>query len=166
MTHSYFELPKDPFSANDNFQELEMQFFEVAECEDLPISRDSSTVGGPELQLRPQVLPSMVSGAPGAEHHSGGVSPSSGTHRYANWTTKTKIGRRKVTRCLSLAQVKDAQSAWHHARSIGQPMNVNADRRMTPNRRHADPTRSLILLNCNYETPAPIDVGTPRRNTR
>ncbi|MEY9498998.1 hypothetical protein ABIF33_008018 [Bradyrhizobium elkanii] len=123
MTHSYFELPKGPFFANDNFQELETGFVEAVGCEELGISRDSSTVGGPELQLRPKGHPSMVSGPAGAEHHAGGSSSSSGTHRYANWTTKTKIGRRKVTRCLSLAQVKDAQSAWHHARSIGQPMN-------------------------------------------
>ncbi|MGC0391109.1 hypothetical protein [Bradyrhizobium sp. USDA 241] len=122
MTRSYLELPKGPIFANDNFQELETEFLEGGGCKELRISRDSWTVSGSAPQLEPKSVPSMVSGT-GAEHHPVGLSPSSGAHRYANWTTKTKIGRRKVTRSLTLAQVKDAQSAWHHARSIGQPMN-------------------------------------------
>lgn len=68
----------------------------------------------------------MVSGAAGVMQE---LERGSGTHRpakrdrFANWTKKTKIGRRSITRQLTLRQVTDLKSAWHHAKTIGQPVN-------------------------------------------
>jgi hypothetical protein len=110
MTSSNFEAPKGPFPANDNFQELEADRSALDRINLSPFHGDFSTLVGAKHGCEPGNLPLMVSG-PGA------------SDRFANWTRKDKIGRRKVTRSLSLKQVKDIESGWHHARQIGMPFN-------------------------------------------
>ncbi|MEK9280687.1 hypothetical protein MTR72_13680 [Bradyrhizobium sp. ISRA442] len=119
MTRSYFELPKDPFSANDNFQELQSEFPADSSCKIPQISRDSLPEGD-ENRLRPSY---MVSGAAGVKHTDRGEVLHPGADPFANWTKKTKIGRRSITRQLTLRQVRDLKSAWHHAKTVGQPVN-------------------------------------------
>lgn len=122
MTRSNFELAKGPFSANDNFQELRAKFQTDAGSKTLQIPRDSLQVRDHTGHRSEQPASYMVSGADELEQQHGMVSLAS-SDRFAGWTRKTKIGRRKVTRELRLPAVRDLNSAWHHARMIGHPVN-------------------------------------------
>lgn len=123
MTRSNFELPKDPFFANDNFQELQKEFQENAAAKILQIPRDSLHVTD-RGSAQPELAASyMVSGADVQEDQERVEASPPKADRFANWIRKTKIGRRKISRALGLPAVRDLTSAWHHARMIGQPVN-------------------------------------------
>lgn len=123
MTLPNLELPKDPFSANDNFQELQTEFQKGGTAKILQIPRDSLHVTDGR-GARPELPASyMVSGADRQEHQDGVKAPAPKSDKFTNWIRKTKIGRRRITRALGLPAVRDLTSAWHHARAIGQPVN-------------------------------------------
>jgi hypothetical protein len=42
---------------------------------------------------------------------------------FENWTTKRRIGKRKVSRSIPGKAVRELEAAWRFAKSIGQPMN-------------------------------------------
>ncbi|MCA6109479.1 hypothetical protein [Bradyrhizobium cenepequi] len=42
---------------------------------------------------------------------------------FENWTTKRRIGKRKVSRSIPGRGVRELEAAWRFAKSIGQPMN-------------------------------------------
>jgi hypothetical protein len=123
-------LPKiaapDPSPANDNFQELKSHFPEGGARKLRPIHRDFSIMEGGEPLPPGAQRSSMVSGTAGVMHDLKEVQPAprpAERDRYANWTAKGKIGRRKVTKSLKISEVIDLQSAWHHANKIGCPLN-------------------------------------------
>jgi hypothetical protein len=123
MTCSDLESPKEPFPANDNFQEQQTPFPENEGGKNLPISADFSSITDVEPHHQVRGRSSIVSGAGRAKHQAGVKVRSPETDRFADWTRKTKIGRRRITRQLTLPQVRDLKSAWHHALSIGRPVN-------------------------------------------
>lgn len=123
MTRSNFKLPKDAFSANDNFQELQIDSQQEATVKILQIPRESLHAADPGDTQAGSPVSYMVSGVDGLEQQAGVQSPRPKADRFANWTRKTKIGRRKITRALGLPAVRDLTSAWHHARMIGRPAN-------------------------------------------
>jgi hypothetical protein len=126
MTRPNLAVPKDPFPANDNFQELNRCAAASQQHELRPFQRDISPSSNiPATKQRGQ-RSSMVLGTAGILHLVEGVqSPLClpKHDRFANWTLKSKIGRRKVTRSLLLREVIDLKSAWHHAEKIGLPLN-------------------------------------------
>lgn len=121
MTASDYEPTKEPFSANDNYQETNRPFGAGASCEKLQFPAGFSSLPCADHNPAGSRRSSMVSGA-GAAHPVAGdvhlLAPP-----FVNWFRKTKIGRRPVTRQLTLSEVRDLKSAWHHAKSIGQPVN-------------------------------------------
>lgn len=126
MTRSEFAAPKEPFSANDNFQELKSDLRGQVGGDFTQFSRDFSLVDGVERRPAATRRPSMVSGTSPVKHEPDEARASrSGQKgdRFANWTAKSKIGRRKVTKSLKISEVIDLQSAWHHANKIGLPVN-------------------------------------------
>ena len=123
MTRSNFKLTKDPFSANDNFQELQTEFEKEATAKILQIPRDSLHLSHREDNQPDELVSYMVSGTVRQEHHDRVDAPPPKADRFANWTKKAKIGRRKITRSLGMPAVRDLKSAWHHARTIGGPVN-------------------------------------------
>ena len=126
MTRPNREAPKGRFPANDNFQELTTNFPEHGRREIGSFHRESAEAGQPAHLRQDGQPPSMVSGTAWVEHHRQGEQSFEITPRrdpYANWTAKGRIGRRKVTRSLTLPQVKDLQSGWLHANTIGLPIN-------------------------------------------
>lgn len=42
---------------------------------------------------------------------------------YSNWTTKRRMGRRKVTKSIAARDVNQIEAAWHFARLVGMPLN-------------------------------------------
>jgi hypothetical protein len=122
MTWTKIAARKDPSPANDNFQELKSYLPEDGMLKLRPIQRDFSIAAGAE-RLPPDVhRSSMVSGAAGVTHQREKVEPTK-RDRYSNWTKKSKIGRRKVTKSLKISEALDLQSGWHHANKIELPVN-------------------------------------------
>ena len=123
MPPSYYESPKGPHSFDNNFQELKVPNTQDGGSDIARNSRDFLTLPGLEAHSSARQHPSMVSGPGGERHHPEGIQATYPPDRFAGWTSKTKIGRRRVSRALKLTQVRELESAWHHARRLGQPMN-------------------------------------------
>lgn len=126
MTRSEIAAPKEPFSANDNFQELKSDLRGQVGGDFAQFSREFSLNEWVEVHPARAQRPSMVSGTSPVRHKPGGArvtQPAQKRDRFANWTAKSKIGRRKVTKSLKISEVIDLQSAWHHANKIGLPVN-------------------------------------------
>lgn len=124
MTHSEIAPPKDALFANDNFQELRSDLHGQVGAHSAQFSPGFSLIDRVEPLPAEATRSSMVSGAAVVmQEQEKGASTHRARDRFANWTKKTKIGRRSITRQLTLRQVTDLKSAWHHARTIGQPVN-------------------------------------------